>query len=295
MWQRLRNASDDERSNTAEDSRPDPLTLAKAQAILRGDRPGILVAANGGLTHLPTKDDSTKGVALPNSLAALQGAIDAGIPMVVVEARTTADGVAVLDLDRLSQRAGTGRLDIETSDLATLRGQTEGSVNGPIPTLAEALEVARGRLLVGVRPSGDMLEPIVGDIDRAGLADQVIVVLEGPRQVHVARPYLKREGPVLIGLTAPTPERLAEIEASPPWPMLVHLGHRAVSPSNIAQVNAMGARAMVHQRGVLLVRIGADLRPFHRLGVTVVLTDWPRQLLREMREINVQTAPEEDQ
>ncbi len=295
MWQRLRGSSSDEPGSSAEAARPEPMSLAVAQAVLRGDRPGILVAANGGLTSLPTKDDATKDMALPNSLAALRGAIDAGIPMIVVEVRTTADGVAVLDLDRLSQRGGSGRLNIDQTDLATLRSQTEDRANGPIPTLVEALEAARGRLLVGVRPGGDRIEPIVTDIDRTGLTDQVVVLMDGPRQAQSARPYLKRDPPILIGMTAPTPERLTAIETSPPWPMLVHLGHGAVSPSNIGRVNAMGARAMVHQRGVLLVRIGTDLKPFYRIGVTVVLTDWPRQLLREMRELNAQAVPAEQE
>ncbi len=258
-----------------------PIAPAHARAILRGRARGILLAANGGLTSQ---------TALPNSLAAVQSAIDNGLPMVVLDVCQTHDEVCVLDLDHALTRDPGRPNSLKGLDYEQLRARTAQSTNGPVPTLSKALELARGLILVGLRLRTAELPDVVAVVDEADLADQVVLLVTTQAQIRAARPYLRGNATVLIGFDAPTPERLNEIESTPPWPSVITLGPATLSPANIARAQAMGARVMVHQRGTLLVRIGTRLRPYHRMGVAVILTDWPRELIQEMREINAATV-----
>jgi len=255
--------------------------LSDAQAILLGRARGILVAANGGLTN---------EAAPPNSLAAIQAAIDLGLPMVVVDVCQTPDRVCVLDRDHTLAHAGSSQRRRRPAEDRPPRPGAPQGPDAPIPTLSEALALARGRVLVGLRLRSTELPAVVAVIDEMGLADQVLVLATTAAQIRQAAPYLQRTPPLLIGFDALTQDRLAGIESTPPWPAIVQLGPKTFSPTSIARTQAMGARVMVHQRGVLLVRTGAGLAPYHKMGVTILLTDWPRQLIREMREINGQAG-----
>jgi hypothetical protein len=261
---------------TAEPVAPS-LGIDEAQAVLHGRRRGILVAANGGLANQD---------ALANSLAAIQAAIDHGLPMAVVDVCQTPDGMSVLDLDHALSHGTGPRAQWRDLDYESLRVRTSQAPNGPAAAVTEALELARGRIVLGLRLRNAELPAIVAVIDKMNLSDEVLVFVTTAQQAQAARPYLQRQRPIMIGFDAPTPERLSRIESTPPWPTIVQLGPQALSSANVARVLAMGARVMVHQRGVLLVQIGSELRPYHKLGVTVVLTDWPRQLIREMQQIN---------
>ncbi len=253
--------------------------LCDAQAILLGRARGILVAANGGLTN---------EAAPPNSLAAIQAAIDLGLPMVVVDVCQTPDKVCVLDRNHALTQAGSPRHRRPASERQPLRPGGPQGPDAPIPTLSEALALAGGRVLMGLRLRSAELPAVVAVIDKTGLADQVLVIATTADQVRQATPYLQRTPPILIGFEALTQDRLTGIESTPPWPAIVQLGPETFSSTSIARTQAMGARVLVHQRGVLLVRTGAGLAPYHRMGATILLTDWPRQLIREMREINAQ-------
>lgn len=264
------------RDEPAEDSAqpaPVPIGLDHSRALFRGRIDGILLAANTGLVCLKSP---------PNSLASVQAAIDLGLPMVVVDVCQTADGVCVLNLDHSVTRPASTR--------PPSTGATSQRADGRLPRLSDVLSLARGKILLGLRLQSADLSHVVDEIDKTDLAEQVVVLLTTSAQVRQARPYLQRQPPILMGFDALTPERLARLESTPPWPALVQLGPLTLSPASIARVHAMGARVMVHQRGVLLVRVGSDLAPYHRMGVSVILTDWPRHLLAEMQAINRSAA-----
>ncbi len=250
---------------------------AEIQAILRGRRPGILVAANGGMTSLE---------ALPNSLAAIRAAIEWGVPMVVLDVCQTADGAFVLDLDHQADKSDPPWTQLT---LEEIRAKTADHPNGPAPTLAEALEATGARVLTGLRLRAVRVADVVQVVEDLNMTTHVLLVATTRDHVAQCRKVLQEKSPVLVCVRAPTPDALARIEARPPWPDVVQLDVQTLSPANIARVQSMGARTMVHQRGVLLVRVGSNLEPYHRMGVTILLTDWPRQLLPEMQRINRRT------
>lgn len=86
-----------------------------------------------------------------NTLAALEAGLDAGADAVEFDLHVTADGVPVLLHDTTLDRTTTGTGSIEETTLSSLDGLDAGSWfseafrGEPIPTLADAVELCRGR------------------------------------------------------------------------------------------------------------------------------------------------------
>jgi hypothetical protein len=252
-------------------------TFLQAKGVLRGQARGILLAANCGVTGIKNP---------PNSLAALRAAIDLGVPMVVVDVGQTADGIWVLDLDHgLCGGSASGK-PLEKCRRSDLPASTRPGSPSEVPTLSDALELARGRLLVGIRPFCGALQDLVQLIDGLEMADQVILFATRPIDAQVATGLLQKKTSQMFLFDALAPDQLSQMEVRPPWPTLVQLGPETLSLDSMSRVQAMGARVLVHQRGLLLVRIGSALDPYYRMGVVVLLTDWPRQLVPEMKRLN---------
>jgi len=251
----------------------DAQPLAQAQAVLEGRASGILVAANGG---------ATGSTAEANTRAALKSAVALNVPMAVMDVSQEADGTLVLGRSLIAPGRD-AQPSTEQGPVLPAASQPEPT---PLPTLAETLKLIDGRILLGIRLCGARSADVVAAVERAGLGQQVIVFAETPSDAQAARECLRRKTPVRFLFDASTPEGLSHIEATPPWPALVALGPQTLNLQNIARIQAIGAKVLVHQRRLLLVRIGSNLAPYHKMGVSIVLTDWPRQLLKEMRQIN---------
>ncbi len=96
-----------------------------------------------------------KGHAPENTLAGVRAALELGVDGMEVDVHATADGVPILIHDPTADRTTDGQGDVTKMSLAQVRKldagarQFEGRFAGePIPTLAEALELTRGRALM---------------------------------------------------------------------------------------------------------------------------------------------------
>ncbi|MDH7459932.1 glycerophosphodiester phosphodiesterase family protein [Chitinophagaceae bacterium 26-R-25] len=111
-------------------------------AFMNPNSPVVLVAAHRG-AHLEAPE---------NSLAAFKKAIDLGIDIFEMDVRRTKDGKLVIMHDRTVNRTtnGTGRVDSLTfEEIRNLRLKfNEQLTDEKVPTLEEALMVAKGKILV---------------------------------------------------------------------------------------------------------------------------------------------------
>jgi len=96
-----------------------------------------------------------KGHAPENTLAGLRAALDLGADGIEVDVHATADGVPVLLHDSTVDRTTDSQGDVRKMSLAKVKKldagarQFEGRFAGePVPTLAEALDLTRGRALM---------------------------------------------------------------------------------------------------------------------------------------------------
>ncbi len=121
------------------------------------------------------------GHAPENTLAAFRAAIEAGADMIELDVHLTRDREVVVIHDDVLGRTAGGKGDVAEKSLAELKALDAGSWFDPrfageqIPTLAEVLEVARGRILINIElKKGKKAFPYT----MAELAERTLAVVE---------------------------------------------------------------------------------------------------------------------
>lgn len=164
-------------------------TLPPVGEMLHPDHARVLVAAHRGAWKCAPE----------NSLAAIEVAAELGADIVECDVRATRDGVLVLlhdaTLDRMTDLEGEVA-DIDWPELRQSRlRQSSGGAEHPLTshrpaTLAEALECARGRVLLNVdTKAGELVDEVARATLEAGMVDQVFVkaFVETPADIDALR------------------------------------------------------------------------------------------------------------
>jgi len=126
------------------------------------------------------------GHAPENTLSALEVAVHLGADMAEIDVQQTADGQLVLCHDDTLNRTSTGRGPVSARTLAELWILDAGSWYSPhytgekIPTLVEAMSLARGRLALNIEikvagPTADLLNRLVAVIADQDFAEHCVV------------------------------------------------------------------------------------------------------------------------
>jgi glycerophosphoryl diester phosphodiesterase len=118
-----------------------------------------------------------------NSLAGIAACIDMGVDMVEIDVHITSDGQLVIMHDDSVDRTTNGTGLISSLTLAQIKALSlkEGE-GGPaaaltsykVPTVEEALDVARGKVLVNLHAKGNTLLPTLALVRKLGFTDQVL-------------------------------------------------------------------------------------------------------------------------
>lgn len=155
-------------------------------------RTPAIVGHRGASAHAPE-----------NTLAAFRLAFERGADAIEGDFRLTRDGYIVAMHDReLARTTGDPRpvSDVVLEELQTLdagtwgRWRTEGFAGEPIPTLAEVLAIVpEGRgILIEIKDSPRIVEPLVATLDASGLAPEQVTVIAFDAEVVES---LKRRAP----------------------------------------------------------------------------------------------------
>ena len=114
-----------------------------------------------------------------NSLAAMEGAIKMGVDMVEIDVQRTKDGVLVCCHDKTVDRTttGTGKVSELTADyISTLKLKTkEGVTEYGMPTLAQALDLCRGRVLINIDKGMNYYNQIQKMLAERNMVEQVVI------------------------------------------------------------------------------------------------------------------------
>ncbi|MEM6726034.1 MAG: glycerophosphodiester phosphodiesterase family protein, partial [Bacteroidota bacterium] len=129
----------------------------------------IVIAHRGDWRHAPE-----------NSLQAIQNCIDMGVEMVEIDVRETKDGQLVLMHDVTIDRTTTGSGKVNDWTLDSLKSLRllDGlgiPTRHQIPTLEEALELAKGQIMVNLDKSYAIFDRCFKIIEATGTADQIIM------------------------------------------------------------------------------------------------------------------------
>ena len=150
----------------AQNSRTDQIR----QALLNLSSQQVLVVAHrGDWRNAPE-----------NSLAAIDNAIKMGVDIVELDVAKTKDGQLVLMHDNKIDRTTTGKGNVSDwtlDSLKTLKLRNGCSIRTKhsIPTLEEALLLAKGKIMVNLDKSYDIFDEVYAVLEKTGTTDQVIM------------------------------------------------------------------------------------------------------------------------
>ena len=115
-----------------------------------------------------------------NSLQSIEKAIAMKVDMIELDIQPTKDGNFICMHDETLDRTSTGKGPIKDYTTEELKKFVLRSGNGiktrqPIPTLKEALNVCKGRILVNIDKGGTYIQEIMPIIQECGMEKQVII------------------------------------------------------------------------------------------------------------------------
>ena len=115
-----------------------------------------------------------------NSLQSIEKAIAMTVDMIELDIQPTKDGNFICMHDETLDRTSTGKGPIKDYTTEELKKFVLRSGNGiktrqPIPTLKEALNVCKGRILVNIDKGGTYIKEIMPIIQECGMEKQVII------------------------------------------------------------------------------------------------------------------------
>lgn len=191
-----------------------------------------------------------------NTLVSFEEAIALGAQILELDVRLSRDGVPVVMHDPVVDRTtdGTGFVhELTAADLASLHV----GPNATVPTFAEVLEAASGRVALAVEiknipgePAFDPVgEPIVGavhaELDRSGFDGAVLVISFNPSSIEVSKALAPDVPTGLLTTDLVDPREALAYAASKGHDMVLP-GTRASIPAGqsfAAEVHAAGLRA----------------------------------------------------
>jgi glycerophosphoryl diester phosphodiesterase len=139
------------------------LTLVFAAGALAQSKRIVAIAHRGEHLHHPE-----------NTLAAFEGAVEAGADYFELDVRTSADGKLVLMHDATVDRMTGGKGEVAKMTFADLR-KLEVGAGARIPTFDEALALAHGRIGVYIDSKKISASDAVAAVARNGMEEHVVV------------------------------------------------------------------------------------------------------------------------
>lgn len=222
-----------------------------------------------------------------NSLKAIEDCVALGVDMVELDVARTKDGALVLMHDETVDRMTDGAGRVADLTLAEVRAlHLRAGAGGPdapttelrVPTFAEAMLAARGRMLVNLDAKADVYDDAFAVLTETGTADHILM----KRPVTAADPPLAAQVPfdrvfampILVQTPAPTPEAASGQAAAPPLAVSAPVSllpapattaaaviAPAATPATVATASvaaAVAAQAAAPPAGVELVFTGMD-------------------------------------
>ncbi|MHA1617371.1 MAG: glycerophosphodiester phosphodiesterase [Candidatus Njordarchaeales archaeon] len=212
-----------------------------------------------------------------NTLKSFKKAIELGADMIELDVRLTKDRKVVVIHDADISRTSNGSGPVRSYTLEELRKFDFGD-GERIPTLEEALELARDKVLVNVEiKEPDMVREVVEVIKKTGMVNQVIV----SSFIHPILPMIKKLEPsiktaILFVCYPVNVVRLARDAMAD----FINPYHEAVEEMMVNAARSAGL-------GILPWTVDDEesMKKLIRLGVDGVITNDPALFLRVRKEI----------
>jgi len=221
------------------------------------------------------------GQAPENTLVAIRQAIEVGADMVEIDVTVTADGHVILLHDETLDRTTDGQGSPTSMTLDEIRELDAGSWFAPeyagegIPTLTEALETVKDRILINVEIKSEAVEhgvvpKVAALIVEHEMLDQVVVSSFSPEALRL----MKITDPAVITATLFNKELHTDRD---PLEIIQEVGSRGFNISGKRLTAAMVERCHRHGIPVAVYTVNEpdEIRRLIELGVNAVFTDHP--------------------
>lgn len=233
----------------------------------------VLVAAHRG-AHLDFPE---------NSMAAFRKAIELGIDIIELDVRCTKDGILVVMHDKTVDRTtnGSGAVSGFTfEEIRKLRLKHNGTVTEEqIPTLEEALLLAKGKILVDLDiKDANCINTIMETVTKTQTARNCFFFLDNPQ--HVKELKAKNAGFMVLVRTHNSKEVDALFAATKAE--AVHIDPSHYTTAVTEKIKSNGARVWINALGeVDLKAVTSGSAAFEELlknGANIIQTDQPALL-----------------
>ncbi|QTD39276.1 glycerophosphodiester phosphodiesterase family protein [Polaribacter batillariae] len=240
-----------------------------------------------------------------NSLQAIQNCIDMGVDIVEIDIHKTKDGKLVLIHDKKLDRTTTGKGLVKDWTLDSLRTlYLRNGANHPthhkIPTLEEAMLLAKGKILINLDKCYSYFDEAYEILKKTGTTDQVIM------KGKVTLPEVRKEFgeyldkvpfmPVVVLHEENTEETINEyIEKFSPIAFeFVFKDEKSPILSKFKEIRKKGSRIWVnslwkslnagYEDDMALVKTDSIYGWYIKKGVNMIQTDRPQLLLNYLRD-----------
>jgi glycerophosphoryl diester phosphodiesterase len=223
-----------------------------------------------------------------NSLPAIQEAIRLGVDIVEIDVKVSKDGIPFLMHDGKVDRTTTGKGDPEEmtfSQIRELRLVANGkTTEEKVPSLEEALHLAKGNILVDLDLKTDRLGAIIEVVRKTGT--QAIVFFFDSDYAMLGTVDAADAEFMLM----PRAYSLAMADSAIVRfkPEVVHIDAKFYTPEVVQLIKANKARIWINALGVPDMKIKADkadeaLDELLKNGANIIQTDEPERLMKALQ------------
>jgi len=227
-----------------------------------------------------------------NSLAAVRHSIEAGIDMIEIDVRRTADGVLVLMHDASVERMtnGKGKIrDLTFNEIKNLhlKNTPEDQQIHPVPTLREVLTLIKNKILVDIDIKAAPVNELVEMVGRTGTSDQVLF-FQHHNVTHDS--ILAIDQNLMVVPRAETAIQVRDF-ISHYQPVTIQIPPEIAGPALISEMQKSGCNAWINALGdaddlAETGKIEDAFSPLVEMGATVIQSDRPDLLLQYLRQID---------
>lgn len=224
-----------------------------------------------------------------NSLMAFQEAIKLGVDIIETDVKVSKDGVPFLMHDRTMDRTTTGKGDPEEftwAELSQFYIVDKGKQTSyKIPTLEEALNLAKGKILVDLDLKTDRIEKIVEVVNRTN-TKEIVFFFDSDYDVLSRIQKLGKDYMLM-----PRAHSVAQADSAIMLfnPTIVHIDFSFYTPECVQLIRSKNARIWINALGEpdKQIRDGKSKEALLKLlsnGANIIQTDEPELLLKALKK-----------
>ena len=227
-----------------------------------------------------------------NSLPAIREAIRLGVDIIEIDVKVSKDGIPMLMHDGKVDRTTTGKGDLEAQtfeELRKLRLRSNGKVTEEtIPTLEEALRIAKGHILVDLDLKTDRIDNVIEVVKKVGGEDfvfffdsdyEILSKVDAASKKFMLMPRAESKATADSALTRFKPE-------------VIHIDSDFYTPDVTSLIRDKGARVWINALGepdmeIRKGNISETLKSLTNQGANIIQTDEPEKVIRGLRELGL--------